>query len=44
VLAKGESDAALRRFSGSIDRVSAQEMIRAIEDECERVDAGEWQV
>jgi len=39
---KGESGAALRRFSGSLDPVSAEEMIRAIEDECERVDATEW--
>lgn len=42
VPANGESGAALRLFSGTLDRVSAQEMIRAIEDECERVDAGEW--
>ncbi len=34
---KGESGAVVRRFSGSLDPVSAQEMIRAIEDECERV-------
>jgi hypothetical protein len=39
---KGESGAVLRSFSGSLDHVSAQEMIRAIEEECERVDAGEW--
>ena len=34
---KGESGAILRRFSGSLDRASAQQMIKAIEDECERV-------
>ena len=38
----GENGAALRRFSGSLDNGSAREMIQAIEDECERVDAGEW--
>jgi hypothetical protein len=39
---KGESGAALRQFAGSIDAASAQQMIQAIEAECERVDAGEW--
>ena len=39
---KGESGSVLRRFSGSLDPVSAQEMVRAIEEECERVDASEW--
>ena len=39
---KGESGAVLRQFSGSLDPVSAQEMLRAIDQECERVDAGEW--
>jgi hypothetical protein len=39
---KGESGAALRHFSGSLDPVSAQEMLRAIDQECERVDASEW--
>ncbi len=39
---KGENGAALRRFSGSLDSTSAREMIQAIEEECERVDAGEW--
>ena len=38
----GESGATLRRFSGSLDPVSAQEILRAIEDECERVDASQW--
>jgi hypothetical protein len=39
---KGESGAVLRHFSGSLDPVSAQEMLRAIDQECEWVDAGEW--
>ena len=39
---KGESGAALREFSGSFDAVSAQQMIQAIEEECERVDARDW--
>ena len=38
----GESGASLRQFSSSIDSVSAGQMIQAIEEECERVDAGEW--
>jgi len=38
---KGERGASLRKFSGSLDPVSAREMIQAIEEECERVDAGE---
>jgi hypothetical protein len=38
----GESGALLRRFSGLLDPASAHEMIQAIEDDCERVDAGEW--
>ncbi len=38
----GESGTALRRFSGSLDAVSAQEIARAIEEHCERVDVGEW--
>jgi hypothetical protein len=40
--AVGERGAMLRSFSGSLDDVSAQEMTRVIERECERVDAGEW--
>ena len=39
---KDERGAGLRAFSGSLDSVSAREMIRAIEEECERVDAGDW--
>jgi hypothetical protein len=38
----GESGAALRQFSRSIDAASAHEMMQAIEEECERVDAGAW--
>jgi len=39
---KGESGTGLRCFSGSLDPVSAREMVLTIERECERVDAGEW--
>jgi acetolactate synthase small subunit len=39
---KGESGAALARFAGSLDDVSAHEMTQAIEEECERVDARQW--
>ena len=38
----GEKGANLRQFASSIDSVSAGQMIQAIEDDCERVDAGEW--
>jgi hypothetical protein len=38
----GESGTALRHFAGSLDAVSAQEMVQAIEEDCERVDVGEW--
>ena len=38
----GEGGAILRHFSGSLDRVSAQEIAQAIEEHCERVDVGEW--
>jgi len=38
----GENGARLRQFSASLDSVSAQQMIQAIDEECERVDAGEW--
>jgi hypothetical protein len=38
----GESGAALRHFSGSLDPVSAREIAQAIEEHCERVDVGEW--
>jgi hypothetical protein len=39
---KGERGAALRQFSFSLDAVSARQMAQAIEEGCERVDAGEW--
>ena len=39
---KGEEGAALRQFSSSLDAVSARQMTQAIEEGCERVDAGEW--
>jgi hypothetical protein len=39
---RGESGGCLRRFAGSLDPVSAQEMIRAVDEECERVNVGEW--
>jgi hypothetical protein len=38
----GENGATLRQFSASLDPLSAREMIQAIEEECERVDAGDW--
>ncbi len=40
--ANGEGGAIFRSFSGSLDPVSAREMIRAIEHECERVDEDDW--
>jgi hypothetical protein len=38
----GESGTALRHFSGSLDTLSACEIAQAVEEHCERVDAGEW--
>jgi len=38
----GESGSALRQFSSSLDSLSARQMTQAIEEESERVDAGEW--
>jgi hypothetical protein len=38
----GETGASLRKFSSSLDSLSARQMTEAIEEECERVDAGEW--
>lgn len=38
----GENGATLRQFSSSRDSLSAQQMIQAIEEECERVETGEW--
>lgn len=39
---QGESGSALARFAGSLDGLSAGEMTQAIEEECERVDVGQW--
>jgi hypothetical protein len=38
----GERGASLRKYSSSLDPLSARQMIQAIEEECERVDTGEW--
>ena len=38
----GEKGANLRQFSSSLDPLSAQQMTQAIEEECERVEPGEW--
>jgi hypothetical protein len=38
----GEKGANLRQFASSIDSVSAGQMIQAIEEQCERIDADEW--
>jgi len=40
--AKGAVGSSLRSFAGCLDPVSAAEMAHAIEEECERIDAGEW--
>ena len=37
----GEKGADLRQFASSIDSVSAGQMVQAIEEECERIDAGD---
>lgn len=39
---KGENGAALKGFAGSLDASSAREITKAIEEECERVDASNW--
>jgi hypothetical protein len=39
---KGETGSTLRSFAGCLDSLSAGEMARAIEEECERVDADQW--
>jgi hypothetical protein len=39
---RGENGAALRGFASSLDPLSARQMMQAIEEECERVEAGEW--
>ncbi len=38
----GEHGSTLRQFSSSLDALSARQMIQAIEEDCERVEAGEW--
>jgi hypothetical protein len=38
----GENGATLRQVSSSLDSLSARQMIQAIEEECERVEGGEW--
>ena len=38
----GEKGANLRQFASSIDSVSARQMTQAIEEECERIDGGDW--
>jgi hypothetical protein len=38
----GENGEALLQFSSSLDSLSARQMIQAIEQECEQVEAGEW--
>ena len=38
----GERGASLRQFSSSLDSLSARQMVQAIEEECERVDSGDW--
>jgi hypothetical protein len=38
----GENGARLREFSSSLDFTSARQMMQAIDEECERVDAGDW--
>jgi hypothetical protein len=40
----GEEGAAVRAFSSVLDSLSARLMIQAIEEECERVETGKWQV
>jgi hypothetical protein len=39
---RGEPGAGLRLFAGSLDPESAREMLRVIEEECERLDVGNW--
>ncbi|MGO4879544.1 MAG: hypothetical protein ACLP59_01825 [Bryobacteraceae bacterium] len=39
---RGERGAAFRQFSHSLDAASARQMTQAIEEDCERIDAGEW--
>lgn len=39
---QGKKGSAMRSFAGCLDAISAREMARAIEGECEQVDASEW--
>jgi len=39
---RGKAGIELRSFAGSLDSISSSEMARAIEEECEQVNAGEW--
>ncbi len=38
----GENGSVLRQFASTLDSLSARQMTQAIEEECERVDTGEW--
>jgi len=38
----GEKGVNLRQFASTIDSVSARQMIRAIDEECEQLDDGDW--
>ena len=38
----GEKGSSLRQFAYSLDSLSARQMIQAIDQDCERVDADEW--
>ncbi len=40
--ARGATGADLCQFAFSLDAESAQQMVSAIEEECERIDASEW--
>jgi hypothetical protein len=39
---RGKRGADLKHFAASLDSQSAHEMLRAIQEECERVDTPEW--
>jgi hypothetical protein len=39
---RGQSGSTLRQFSGCLDHGTAQEMLEAIQEGCERVDAIDW--
>jgi hypothetical protein len=40
--ARAGSGAGLRQFASSLDTISARQMMQAIEEECERIDASQW--